>query len=107
MLTGVRVHILGRALVYTQMKRGSYAQTPLVSPYVGEELYINEQVYVYGSSEYCFSLPLRGVRSIAMSVFICPFVCPLTYLKNRSIKPHQIYSACCACPWFLPRLLVL
>jgi len=39
--------------------------------------------------------PPMEVRSIAISVYVCMSVCPLTYLKNHAIKPITLRVHLC------------
>jgi len=48
-----------------------------------------------------------GVRSIAMNVSLCLYVCPLTYLKNRKSKHHEIFYICYLWPWLGPSLTTM
>ena len=48
MLTGVSLTLLGRAKVHWSVKRGKNNRVH----YRAEEIYINEQTYVFGSCEY-------------------------------------------------------
>jgi len=41
-----------------------------------------------------FTSPLVGVHRIATGVFVCLYVCPLAYLKNKMPKLRQIFYAC-------------
>jgi len=64
MCEGVRLKLLGRAKVHWSVKRGKNSRTH----YRAEEIYINDQTYVYGSCEhvllyYFTNMSLKGRES--------------------------------------------
>jgi len=50
--TGVCLKLLGRAKVHWSVRRSKNNRTH----YRSEEIYISEQVYVFGSREFCFTV---------------------------------------------------
>jgi len=55
-------------------------------------------VYVRLTASPCrinyYYAPLVGVRSSAMSMFVCLSVCLLAYLKSKTSKLHEIFYTC-------------
>jgi len=40
------------------------------------------------------NLPPVGLQSIVISMYVCVYMCLLTYLKNDMTRLHEVFCAC-------------
>jgi len=64
------------------------------------------QSVLSATGSFITSSRVRG-RSIASSMSVCLFVCPLAYLKNNTSKFYHIFCMCYLWPWLGPPLTTI
>ena len=47
------------------------------------------------------------MRSIAMSVYVCLYVCPFAYRRNSILEFHEVFCQYCLWPWLGPPMMTM